>query len=94
MMSGLLYTEARAERLDAWRDGLSRALAGEKSLTGEFISARDEAILIRFNEISRVFNLPCDAAFSVIDGCRMDLEKTRYRNFDELKQYCHCVASA
>src|SRR5947208_3025660 len=29
----------------------------------------------------------------VIDGCAMDIEKTRYENWDELRLYCYRVAS-
>ncbi len=31
---------------------------------------------------------------AVIDGCAMDIEKTRYENWDELRTYCYRVASA
>lgn len=31
---------------------------------------------------------------AVIDGCAMDIEKTRYANWDELRLYCYRVASA
>ena len=43
---------------------------------------------------------PCTAQFgieqaqlqAVIDGCRMDLEQTRYLDFPALQRYCHLVA--
>jgi phytoene synthase len=31
---------------------------------------------------------------AVIDGCAMDIEKTHYRDWDELRTYCYRVASA
>jgi phytoene synthase len=40
------------------------------------------------------FSLPRDAFDAVIDGVAMDLEKSRYRTFDELREYCLRVASA
>ena len=43
--------------------------------------------------ISR-FSLPRDAFEAVIDGVAMDLERSRYQTFDELREYCLRVASA
>ncbi len=40
------------------------------------------------------FSLPRDAFEAVIDGVAMDLERSRYRTFDELREYCLRVASA
>jgi phytoene synthase len=40
------------------------------------------------------FDLPREAFDDVIDGVAMDLEKTRYRTFDDLFEYCRRVASA
>lgn len=36
--------------------------------------------------------LPQSAFHTVIDGMQQDLEKTRYRNFDELSAYCYKAA--
>ena len=40
------------------------------------------------------FSLPRDAFDAVIDGVAMDLERSRYQTFDELREYCLRVASA
>jgi phytoene synthase len=40
------------------------------------------------------FSLPRDAFEAVIDGVAMDLERSRYQTFDELREYCLRVASA
>jgi 15-cis-phytoene synthase len=40
------------------------------------------------------FALPRDAFEAVIDGVAMDLDKTRYATFDDLREYCLRVASA
>jgi 15-cis-phytoene synthase len=40
------------------------------------------------------FGLPRDAFDAVIDGVAMDLERTRYETFDDLREYCLRVASA
>jgi 15-cis-phytoene synthase len=39
------------------------------------------------------FSIPKQYFLTLIDGCRKDLTKTRYRTFDELKEYCYGVAS-
>jgi phytoene synthase len=40
------------------------------------------------------FSLPRAAFEAVIDGVAMDLERTRYQTFDDLREYCLRVASA
>jgi phytoene synthase len=42
----------------------------------------------------REFDLPRQAFEDVIDGVAMDLDRTRYRTFDDLLGYCRRVASA
>lgn len=39
------------------------------------------------------FAIPKQYFLTLIDGCRKDLTKFRYRTFDELKEYCYGVAS-
>lgn len=39
-------------------------------------------------------SLPVDSLVEIIDGVAMDLERNRYATIDELKVYCHGVASA
>jgi phytoene synthase len=40
------------------------------------------------------FPVPPACFEEIVGGCRMDLEKTRYRGFDDLQVYCRRVASA
>ncbi len=40
------------------------------------------------------FSLPRDAFDAVVDGVAMDLERSRYETFDDLREYCLRVASA
>src|SRR6202012_1217921 len=40
------------------------------------------------------FKLPFTLFDELIKGCEMDLETTRYENFEELELYCYRVASA
>jgi 15-cis-phytoene synthase len=42
----------------------------------------------------RRFSLPRDAFDAVIDGVAMDLERTRYETFADVREYCLRVASA
>lgn len=38
------------------------------------------------------FQVPQEYLEGIIHGCEMDLEKNRYKNIDELYEYCHYVA--
>jgi 15-cis-phytoene synthase len=40
----------------------------------------------------RTFDIGQDKLHAVIEGCRMDLEQTRYLDFPALQRYCHLVA--
>jgi len=39
------------------------------------------------------FNIPLDPFFELIKGMEMDLQKDRYKSFDDLQLYCYRVAS-
>ena len=72
-------------RVGEWRKELA-------SCYGEGIPATGQGRrLVPF--IAR-FGLPRDAFERVIDGVAMDLERSRYRTFEELREYCVRVASA
>jgi phytoene synthase len=74
-----------ASQLAWWRDELA-ACYGQGSLR-----STQGAALAPF--IAR-FSLPRDAFDAVIDGVAMDLERSRYATFDDLREYCLRVASA
>lgn len=38
------------------------------------------------------FGIEADQLLAVIEGCRMDLQQTRYLDFQALQRYCHLVA--
>ena len=40
------------------------------------------------------FSMPKQAFLDIVDGCRMDLTRSRYETWDELREYCLRVASA
>jgi phytoene synthase len=40
----------------------------------------------------QAFEIPQECLQAVIQGCRMDLEQTRYLDFAALQRYCHLVA--
>ena len=74
----------RAAILQQWRDDIRRACEwGEP----QFEVCRELRPFIR------QFALPFNLFDELLIGMESDLEKTRYRNFDELKLYCHRAAS-
>ena len=80
---GLPY-EVRRAGLLAWREALERRTPGPM----EPLLAPD---------LRRVFarhSVPLEWALEVVHGCEMDLEGTRYPNWEALRGYCYCVASA
>lgn len=77
-------TEKRREQLAAWRDDLRIACG----------NGRPQMVLNQeFQPVIQQFKLPFTLFDELIQGCEMDLDKLRYKNFDELELYCHRVAS-
>jgi 15-cis-phytoene synthase len=77
--------EDKLERLEEWRSFLS-------DLTPR--PARGPvAILPAFNHTLALFGIPRHYFHDLIDGVEMDLHRTRYQDFAELRQYCYRVAS-
>jgi len=46
-----------------------------------------------FQPVIQRFKLPFDLFDELIRGCEMDLEQTRYANYEDLELYCYRVAS-
>jgi phytoene synthase len=68
--------------VDAWQSELDACYAGHPT----------HPITIALADSLRFFQIPKSAFVALIDGCRQDLVKTRYENFDELLHYCELVA--
>jgi phytoene synthase len=54
---------------------------------------RDHAVLYAWADVRERYNVPVLYGDELIEGCEMDLIKSRYQNFAELERYCYCVAS-
>lgn len=75
---------SRASRLQAWRRALDRAFEGEYG---------DSRILPAFHDTVRGFQIPAHYFHDLIDGTEMDLTRSRYETFTDLREYCYRVAS-
>jgi phytoene synthase len=51
-------------------------------------------VAVRLQHAARHFPIRREDLEAIIDGCAMDIDKTRYANFGELRSYCYRVASA
>lgn len=70
--------------LDFFRENLLSAYAGID---------RSDPVLTAFSDVLRKYRIPIRLPFELMEGVMMDLQKTRYRNFDELYTYSYKVAS-
>lgn len=75
--------DQRRERLAAWRTSLDRALAG----------TFDDPLLPALADTVARHAIPREYLFDALDGVAMDLDERRYETADELRAYCHRVAS-
>jgi 15-cis-phytoene synthase len=70
--------------LARWRQELDRVFQGEPT----------RPVSRALADSARRFTIPRRYFEEVIDGVEMDLSRTRYRTFDDLRLYCYRVASA
>jgi phytoene synthase len=77
--------DERRRRLAAWREDLRRAYGTE---TPQFAVNRE------LQPVIRRYRLPREHFEALLDGVEMDLETTRYPDFERLELYCYRVASA
>jgi phytoene synthase len=69
-------------KLAWWRKEVASAFAGQASHPAM------QALL----PLAREFEIEPAQLLAVIDGCQMDLDRTRYLDFAGLQRYCHLVA--
>ena len=69
-------------RLDDWARELWATYAGRPTLPATRALA----------EVLPRFPVPREALLGLVEGCRMDLHRSRYRTFAELERYCELVA--
>jgi phytoene synthase len=53
----------------------------------------DHAVLVAWADARTVYQVPAVYGDELIEGCEMDLTRSRYETFEELERYCYCVAS-
>jgi phytoene synthase len=78
-----LPSDQAARRLACYRASLDRCLNGQPE--GPAFEALKDAV--------DTFSIPHRYFYDLIGGVEMDLTVRRYETFDELKRYCHLVAS-
>ena len=66
------------------REGLAKTYAGAPE--GQVFLAMEDAI--------NTYHIPLEYLEEVINGVEMDISKTRYATFEELREYCYRVASS
>ncbi len=66
----------------------------EQAVRSGFMGARPRNPILRafFDTVDR-HQIPAEYPLDLIEGCRMDLNQVRYRNFAELRVFCYRVAS-
>jgi phytoene synthase len=71
------------ERIDQWEEELGRCYAGSPT----------HPITVALSDAATRFPIPMESFAGLIEGCRMDLVKTRYADYEELLVYSDLVAT-
>jgi squalene synthase HpnC len=80
---GTLPSAERLARLDGWEQMLQEAYQGE---------AR-HPVFVALADTARCTGIPQELFSDLLQAFRMDVEKTRYRSFDDLLGYCRYSAN-
>jgi len=83
IVDGTLSPDEAAAQLKYWQDELERCYQGRA----------EHPIAVKLSETLKRFPIPKRYFEELIEGMEMDLWKTRYATFDELRQYCYRAAS-
>jgi phytoene synthase len=57
-------------------------------------SASGDAVLVALADATSRYPIPLQALLDLVAGGLMDVERSRYASWDELREYCRCVAGA
>jgi phytoene/squalene synthetase len=68
------------------------ALAGGDTPPGD--AGPGDLVLVALADAGRRFPIPLEAFGELIDGCEADVRGTSYTTFDDLRNYCRCVAGS
>jgi phytoene synthase len=71
-----------ATKLQWWRAEVTQAFAGKPS----------HPVMHALIPLATPFSIEAQHLLSVIEGCQMDLNQTRYLDYAGLQRYCHLVA--
>jgi phytoene synthase len=99
--NGLCALYALSRRIDDIGDGDATTPTAQKAAQLRALRAdlhaierSDDPVLVAVRETARRFPVPMGAFDELIDGVEMDVTGRVYITFDELVEYCRCVAGA
>ena len=95
-----LYAFAR--RVDDIADDAGLALGGRRSRLEACRAAvqalpaapEDDPVLLALADATSRYPIPTSALVDLVEGALMDTDRTRYETFEELREYCRCVAGS
>jgi phytoene synthase len=71
------------ERLEHWREQLSLCYEGQP----------DDPATVELQWAIRKYSIPREYFDELLEGCGMDISRSRYETFEQLRLYCYRVAS-
>ncbi len=75
--------EIKLNNLNLWKEEFDKSLIGKSS----------DQLLLSLSKVISEFKIPHEPFYDLIKGMEMDINISRYENFEALKEYCYRVAS-
>ncbi len=99
-MAALYALARRVDDIGDGEDGVEEKLvklAGVRAGVSAVTEGRppgDDPVLVALADAARRFPIPLSAFNELVEGCEMDCRQSRYETFEDLVQYCRCVAGS
>ena len=87
------YCDDSVDQVASSQDKLSALNALRSDLRSAYLGNPTSPVFLALADVAEKYQIPQEHFQEVITGVESDLVKTRYENFEALRQYCYQVAS-
>ena len=87
------YCDDAVDAETSTEEKLSRLAQLQRSLDGAYSGESDTSLSLALADVARTYDVPQEYFHELLRGMERDLVQYRYRDFEDLREYCYQVAS-